>query len=164
MTANEVGDVLARLNAGLNTTSLLLLVAGFVLIKKKRVELHRKCMQLAFLTSAVFLVSYLTRYGLTGSHHLAAGGWVKGVYYAILFSHMILAAATVPLALRALYLGRQGRFADHRRIARVTFPIWAYVSITGVIVYVVLYHVVGTVEASSARLTEPLGAPSVQAP
>ena len=90
--------------------------------------------------------SYLTRYALTGTHHLAAGGWVKAAYLTLLFSHMILAAATVPLVLRSLFLAHKKRFAEHRKIVRWTFPIWLYVSITGVVVYVVLYHVVGTVE------------------
>jgi uncharacterized membrane protein YozB (DUF420 family) len=181
MTAPEIADVLARLNAGLNTASFVLLVTGFVQIKKKRRAAHETCMKLAFLTSALFLVGYLTRYGLTGAHHLAAGGWVKAVYYTILFSHMILAAATVPLVLRTLYLARKGRFADHRRIARITFPIWTYVSITGVVVYVMLYHAVGTVEShalhggapfapevpsapAEARLTEPARDPRLPPP
>ena len=146
MTAIEIGDVLARVNAGLNTSSFVLLVTGYVQIKNKRPRAHETCMKLAFLTSALFLVSYLTRYALTGAHHLAAGGWVKATYLTILFSHMTLAVATVPLVLRTLFLARRGRFAEHRRIARITFPIWVYVSLTGVVVYALLYHVVGTVD------------------
>src|SRR5262249_48782984 len=132
-------------------------------IKKRRRAAHETCMKLAFLASVLFLASYLTRYALTGTHHLAAEGGVKVAYYVLLFSHMILAAATVPLALRTLYLARKARFADHRRIARITFPIWTYVSITGVIVYVMLYHVVGTVESrETAVQTSPSGPPSAQ--
>jgi uncharacterized membrane protein YozB (DUF420 family) len=153
MTAVEIADVLARLNAGLNTASFVLLVTGYVQIRKRRRAAHETCMKLAFLTSVLFLVSYLTRYALTGAHHLAAGGWIKAGYYTLLFSHMILAVATVPLALRTLYLARKGRFAEHRRIARITFPIWTYVSITGVIVYVMLYHAIGTVESQAEHRT-----------
>jgi putative membrane protein len=148
----------------LNSASFLLLIAGYVQIKRKRRAAHEACMKAAFVTSATFLVSYLTRYALTGAHHLAASGWVKAVYYAILFSHMALAAATVPLVLRSLFLARGARFVEHRRIARVTFPIWAYVSITGVVVYVMLYLAIGTVEGPTARLTEAAAAPSVSPP
>ena len=154
MTVADVGDTLARLNACLNMLSFVLLTTGFVFIKKKRIPAHRTCMQLAFLTSTVFLVSYVTRFALTGAHHLAAGGWVKVAYLCLLFGHMALAVATVPLALRTLFLARKARFADHRRIARVTFPIWAIVSITGVIVYALLYHVSGTVEQRGVATTE----------
>lgn len=121
-------------------------MTGYVQIKRKNPKAHELCMKLAFLTSALFLVSYVCRYLLTGAHHLNAGGWVKAVYLAILFSHMVLAAATVPLVLRTLFLARRGRFAEHRRIARVTFPVWVYVSLTGVVVYALLYHVVGTID------------------
>src|SRR5262245_18775844 len=133
MDASAIGDVLARVNAGLNATSLLLLVLGWLSIRAKKIERHRMLMRAAFLTSALFLASYLVRYSLTGAHHIAATGWIKATYLGILFSHMILAAATVPLVLRALYLAYKQRFAEHRRIARITFPIWAYVSLTGVI-------------------------------
>lgn len=155
-----LGDVLARVNAGLNCASLLLLVLGWLSIRAKRIERHRLLMRSAFITSTLFLVSYVTRYALTGTHHIAATGLVKGVYLAILFSHMVLAAATVPLSLRALYLAYRQRFAEHRRVARITFPIWAYVSFTGVIVYAMLYHVVGTAEAhvTPAALRLPLPA------
>jgi putative membrane protein len=164
MNAAEIGDVLARLNAGLNTASFIFLVTGFIQIKNKRRRAHEICMKLAFVASAVFLASYLTRYAITGAHHLAGEGWVKIVYYTILFSHMALAAATVPLVFRTLYLARKGRFADHRKIARITYPVWTYVSVTGVVVYVMLYHAVGTVESRVARLTAPAAAPSVPQP
>jgi putative membrane protein len=144
VTAAALGDVLARVNACLNLSSLLLLIAGFVAIKQKRIERHRAMMQLAFAASAIFLVSYLARFALTGVHHLAAGGWVKIGYLSLLFSHMILAAAAVPLVLRTLWLARRGRIPEHRRWARLTFPVWLYVSVTGVLVFAILYHVVGT--------------------
>lgn len=146
MTAVAIGDALARVNAVLNSASFVLLVVGFVQIKNRRPKAHEACMKLAFLTSALFLVSYLTRYALTGSHHIAATGWVKATYLAILFSHMILAVVTVPLVFRSLFLARKGRFPEHRRIAKITFPIWVYVSLTGVVVYALLYHVVGTID------------------
>ena len=152
MNAAQIGDVLARLNAGLNSTSFILLALGWLSIKGKRVERHRKLMTAAFVTSALFLVSYLTRFALTGAHHIAATGWVKGAYLALLVSHMILAALAVPFILRALFLALRGRFGEHRKIARITFPIWAYVSLTGVIVYALLYHVVGTAEARSPAI------------
>jgi putative membrane protein len=171
MTTGEIGDILAKLNAGLNMASFVLVLAGYVQIKRKRRASHETFMKLAFVTSATFLVSYLVRYGLTGSHHLAAGGWVKAGYLALLVSHMFLAAVTVPLVLRTLFLARGARFGEHRKIAKVTFPIWAYVSVTGVIVYAVLYHLVGTVEttktppqAGEARLTDPVAASTVPAP
>ena len=160
MTALDIGDVLARLNAGLNSASFLLLVLGWLSIRQKRIERHRKLMLAAFITSGVFLMSYLARFALTGAHHIAATGWVKGTYLAILFSHMILAAATVPLVLRALFLALKGRYEEHRKIARITFPIWAYVSSTGVIVYALLYHVVGTVEAHAPKASLRLPLPA----
>jgi protein SCO1/2 len=155
-----LGDALARLNAGLNSASLLLLVLGWLSIRAGHRERHRRLMQLAFLTSAIFLVSYLARFAITGTHHVNATGGVKAFYLAVLFSHMILAAATVPLVLRALFLAYRQRFAEHRKIARITAPIWTYVSFTGVLVYVLLYHVIGTVEAAApaAEIRLPLPA------
>jgi uncharacterized membrane protein YozB (DUF420 family) len=141
MTATDVGDLLAPINAGLNTTSFLLLLLGYAQIRRKNVDLHRKCMVGAFATSVVFLVSYLTRYALTGTHRFPIPGWWKVLYLSILFSHMVLAVVILPLVLRSLYLAWKGRFAEHRRIARVTYPLWVYVSFTGVLVYVLLYQV-----------------------
>jgi uncharacterized membrane protein YozB (DUF420 family) len=141
MTATDVGDLLAPVNAGLNTTSFLLLILGYIQIRRKNVDFHRKCMVGAFCTSIVFLVSYLTRYALTGTHRFPIEGWLKTVYLSILFSHMILAVIIVPLVLRTLYLGVKGRFAEHRKLAKITYPMWVYVSFTGVLVYVLLYQV-----------------------
>jgi uncharacterized membrane protein YozB (DUF420 family) len=146
MTKVELGEALARINALLNTSSFLLLSFGFLQIKRKRVDLHRKAMLLAVTASTLFLVGYVTRSALTGTHRFAGTGWVKAAYLVILTTHMILAVVNVPLVARTLFLAAKGRFADHRRIARVTFPIWAYVSITGVIVYVLLYHAVGWID------------------
>jgi uncharacterized membrane protein YozB (DUF420 family) len=135
-------DVLPSINATLNGTSAVLLFVGFRAIRTKQIAVHRFAMQGAFVTSAVFLVCYLTRFYLTGAHRFPGTGWLKALYLAILFSHMVLAVVTVPLVLRTLYLARASRFVEHRKIAKFTFPVWMYVSVTGVIVYVMLYHLV----------------------
>jgi len=135
-------DVLPSINATLNGTSAVLLFVGWRAIRTRHIPVHRFAMQAAFVTSAIFLVCYLTRFYLTGAHHFPGSGWLKVMYLAILFSHMALAIVTVPLVLRTLYLARASRFAEHRKIARFTFPVWMYVSVTGVIVYVMLYHLV----------------------
>ena len=93
--------------------------------------------------STLFLVSYLTRVALTGTHRFPAGGALRAAYLAILGSHTLLAALVLPLVLRALFLALRDRFPAHRRIARATLPVWLYVSVTGVVVYVLLYHVAG---------------------
>jgi uncharacterized membrane protein YozB (DUF420 family) len=136
-----LAEILPPVNATLNATSAALLFVGWRAIRSKRVDLHRFAMQGAFVTSTIFLVCYLTRFYLTGSHRFPGDGWLKAVYLTILFSHMVLAVATVPLVLRTLFLARASRFVEHRKIARFTFPVWMYVSVTGVIVYVMLYHV-----------------------
>ena len=133
-------DVLPSINATLNGTSAMLLFVGWRAIRTKKIPLHRFAMQGAFITSAIFLVCYLTRFYLTGAHRFPGTGWLKIVYLTILFSHMVLAVVTVPLVLRTLYLARRALFREHRRIARFTFPVWMYVSVTGVVVYVMLYH------------------------
>jgi putative membrane protein len=136
----SIVDALPTVNATLNGTSAVLLFVGWRAIKRRQVALHRFAMQSAFVTSAIFLVSYLTRFYLTGAHRFPGGGWLKLVYLTILFTHMILAVATVPLVLRTLFLARAARFIEHRKIARITFPVWMYVSVTGVVVYMMLYH------------------------
>jgi uncharacterized membrane protein YozB (DUF420 family) len=136
----SITEALPTINACLNATSAVLLFVGFLAIKKKQIARHRMAMQGAFVTSAIFLVCYLTRFYLTGAHHFPGSGWLKTLYLSILFSHMVLAVLTVPLVLRTLFLARASRFAQHRKIARVTFPVWMYVSVTGVVVYVMLYH------------------------
>ena len=146
MTNAEIGHALARINACLNAMTFLFLAIGFVQIKRKRMDLHRRAMLLAFSASVLFLIGYVTRSALTGTHRLAASGWVKTVYLVILFTHMIFAMVNVPLVARTLFLATKGRFTDHRRIARVTLPIWGFVSISGLIVYVLLYHAVGFID------------------
>lgn len=136
-------EFLPVLNACLNATAALLLVAGWRAIRAGKKELHRKLMLGAFGTSTVFLASYLLRWSLSGTTRFPLeGGW-KVAYLLILFSHMFLAMGLLPMVLRTLWLPHKGRYAQHRKLARFTFPIWVYVSITGVAVYFMLYHLPG---------------------
>ena len=143
MGAEALGDTIARLNATLNFTSAVFLVAGFVCIKRGNAHGHRRAMVGALAASALFLVFYLTRVALTGTHTFAGTGPARSAYLAILLTHMVLAALIVPLVLRLLWLLRKRRFRAHARLARWTYPIWMYVSITGIVVYVLLYQVYG---------------------
>jgi putative membrane protein len=136
----SLADVLPSVNATLNGLSAVWIVLGYRSIKQKNIALHRFSMQAAFVTSTVFLVCYLTRVYLTGTHRYPGSGWMKTLYLAILLSHTTLAVATVPLVLRSLFLARGGRFTEHRRIARYSLPVWLYVSVTGVVVYLMLYQ------------------------
>ena len=131
------------LNATLNGASAILIGTGRAFIARKRVQLHRACMIAAVATSSVFLVSYLYYHAHVGSVHFPGQGWVRQIYFAILISHTILAAAVVPLVLLSLNYGLRARFDRHRRISRWTFPVWLYVSITGVVVYIMLYQIYG---------------------
>lgn len=139
MTRAELGDSLALVNALLNGTSALLILAGRVAIARRAQGTHRRLMLGAFGTSTLFLATYVTRVLLTGTHVDPHTGAFHYAYLAVLFSHMLLAMAVVPLVLFALYYGWKQRFAAHRRVARWTFPVWLYVSVTGVLVYVMLY-------------------------
>ena len=132
---------LPTLNAFLNGTCALLLVAGYLCIRRKKVQAHRIAMTLAFAVSVLFLISYLTYHFFHGSTRFTGAGWIRPAYFAILISHTLLAVVIVPLVIRTLYLARRSRFEEHRRIARRTLPLWLYVSVTGVIVYWMLYHV-----------------------
>ena len=143
MDLTRVGDLMAMANAALNATSALALFAGYRFIRKRCLHAHRQAMVIAVTTSAIFLVFYLTRVALTGTHEIDAEGLHKTIYLSILFSHMGLAVLVVPLVLRLLYLTRRKRFSAHAKLARWTFPIWAYVSVTGIIVYLLLYQVYG---------------------
>ncbi len=145
MSPEDLGNLLAPLNATLNLASILFLLGGLWLIRNRRVRGHRAAMLGAVASSGLFLVFYLLRYSLTGTHRFAGEGVARVTYLAILFSHMILAAVTVPLVLRLLYLVWKGRFHAHARLARWTYPIWLYVSVTGLLVYLMLYHVYGYV-------------------
>jgi uncharacterized membrane protein YozB (DUF420 family) len=131
---------LPAVNAVLNATSALLLAIGYLCIRRKKITAHKICMLSAFGTSTLFLISYLTYHYHVGSIRFAGRGGIRILYFAILTSHTILAAAIVPLVLVTLSRALKGRFDRHVRIARWTLPIWLYVSVTGVIVYWMLYH------------------------
>jgi len=131
---------LPTVNAILNGTSAVLLVIGYYLIRQRQWKIHRASMLTAFVVSTLFLISYLIYHAHVGSMPFRGQGWIRPVYYAILISHVVLAAAMVPLALVTLAQAFRGRFARHREIARWTWPIWLYVSATGVLVYLMLYH------------------------
>jgi uncharacterized membrane protein YozB (DUF420 family) len=139
--------VLPHLNAFLNSASVVFLLFGLYFIRKRDFSRHRKSMLGAFLTSSLFLISYIlyhslrTYYVHLGPTRFTGQGWIRPVYFAILTSHTILAAIIGPVILVTLYRALKGRFELHRRLARWTYPIWLYVSITGVLVYVLLYHV-----------------------
>ncbi len=136
----SLGRTLAAVNATLNGTSALLLLGGRIAIARGLRRAHARFMGGAFIVSAIFLVSYLTRVYLSRVHRYpGSSGW-RDVYFALLGSHMILAIATPPLAIRAIYLAMNNRLDEHRRIVRFTWPIWMYVSVTGVLVYLMLYH------------------------
>jgi putative membrane protein len=129
------------INAVLNGTCAVLLILGRIAIARREVDRHRSLMLGAFVTSTVFLVSYLIRFATTGAHKYPGDGLDKIFYLAILFSHMVLAVVLVPVVLRALQLALRGDFPRHMRVVKWGWPIWMYVSVTGVIVYVMLYHV-----------------------
>ncbi|MBZ5560629.1 MAG: DUF420 domain-containing protein [Acidobacteriia bacterium] len=131
---------LPAVNASLNALSGILLLIGFTLIHKKRIELHRKCMIAAFATSSLFLICYVVYHAQVGSVPFTRHGFVRPLYFTILITHVLLAFAVVPLAIITLSRGLKGRYPQHRRIAKWTFPIWLYVSVTGVLVYVLLYQ------------------------
>jgi len=131
---------LPALNATLNGISGVLLLIGWVLIRSRRIEAHRICMMAAFGASSLFLASYLIYHAQVGSVPFTRQGFVRPLYFTILLTHVVLAAATLPLALVTLSRGLKARFAKHRAIARWTLPIWLYVSVTGVLVYVLLYQ------------------------
>jgi len=130
---------LPSVNAALNSLSAVLLATGYCFIKSQRISAHRACMLAAFGCSTLFLISYLVYHYQVGSVPFKGQGWIRPVYFTILLTHTVLAAAVVPLALMTLSRALKGRFPAHRRIARWTFPVWLYVSVTGVVVYVMLY-------------------------
>ena len=130
---------LPALNATLNAISAILLTIGWLLIRSRRVAAHRRMMISACVTSTLFLISYLTYHAQIGSKPYPGTGPMRTVYFSILIPHVVLAAAVVPLAVVTLLRGLRRDDARHRRIARVTLPIWWFVSVTGVIVYLMLY-------------------------
>ena len=131
---------LPSVNAALNATAAVLLVWGYTLIRRKRIQTHRKVMLAAFATSSLFLICYLVYHAQVGSVRFAKTGTIRTVYLGILGTHTVLAATVPVLAIITLSRGLGGRFDKHRKIARWTLPIWLYVSVTGVVVYAMLYH------------------------
>ena len=126
-------------NAILNGTSALLLVCGYRAIRRKAVAVHKRCMLSACAVSVLFLVSYILYHLQVGSVHLGHAGWIRPVYFSILISHTFLAIVIVPLVGRTVWLAWHERISAHRRLARVTLPLWLYVCVTGVVVYLMLY-------------------------
>lgn len=131
---------LPTLNACLNTLAALLLIRGWILIRRRDIEAHKKTMIAAFATSVLFLISYLIYHYNVGSVRFQKTGPIRAVYFTILLTHTVLAAAVAPMALITLYRAWKGNFDKHRRLARITLPVWLYVSVTGVVVYLMLYH------------------------
>ena len=131
---------LPAINASLNALSGVLLVIGYALMRARRIDLHRRVMISAFVTSSLFLVCYVIYHAQVGSVRFTREGFVRPLYFTILITHVTLAAAVLPLAIVTLTRGLKGRYPRHRAIARWTFPIWLYVSVTGVLVYVLLYQ------------------------
>lgn len=131
---------LPALNALLNTTAAVLLVAGYRFIRQGRREAHRRAMTAALIVSALFLTSYLVYHAQVGSVKFQKTGWIRPVYFTILISHTVLAACVAPMALVTVWRAWKGRLEKHRRLARITLPLWLYVSVTGVIVYLMLYR------------------------
>ncbi len=132
--------VLPTINALLNATAAALLITGYRLIKRKRIDAHRKVMLAAFVVSCAFLVNYLIYHYEVGTVRFRGTGAIRAVYLGILGTHTVLAAAVPVLAILTLSRGLGGKYDRHRRIARWTLPLWLYVSVTGVLVYAMLYH------------------------
>lgn len=131
---------LATVNAGLNATAAVLVATGFYFIKQKKIHAHKVCMISAMVVSALFLASYLTYHYNVGNVRFTKQGWIRNVYFPLLLTHTVLAVVVLPMVLRTAFLAFKGRFLNHVRIARWTFPIWIYVSVTGVVVYLMLYR------------------------
>jgi len=131
---------LPAINASLNALSTVFLASGYALVRTRRIAQHRACMLAALTTSALFLVCYIVYHAQVGSVRFTRQGVVRPIYFTILITHVTLAASVLPLALITATRGLKGRFPQHVRIARWTFPIWLYVSVTGVLVYVLLYQ------------------------
>jgi uncharacterized membrane protein YozB (DUF420 family) len=131
---------LPALNAALNATSAVLLLCGYVLIRQRRERAHKRVMIAALCSSALFLLSYVVYHLQVGSVRFTHGGALRAVYFFVLITHVILAIAIVPLVVVTVSRALRRRFDAHRRIARVTLPLWGYVSVTGVLIYFMLYH------------------------
>jgi len=132
---------LPAVNATLNGISAIFLVAGYILIRRKNQAAHKKCMLAAVTCSVLFLICYVTYHAKAGSTYFREPAWFRPYYLTLLFSHIILAVVIVPLAIVTLTRALKARYELHKKIARWTWPLWMYVSVTGVIVYLLLYHV-----------------------
>ena len=135
----QISD-LPALNAILNATAAVFLTVGYMQIRRGRIEVHKRCMLAALATSALFLTSYLVYHANTGSRPFPGGGAVRMVYFSILITHVVLAAVILPLALITAARGLRAQYDRHVRIARWTLPLWIYVSVTGVVIYLMLYQ------------------------
>ena len=133
-------SVLPAVNATLNATSGIFLFTGYLLIKRRQINAHRNAMLAAFASSMLFLTSYLVYHYHAGSRPFPGTGTIRLVYFVILISHVLLAIAILPLAISTLTKGLRGQYTRHKRVAKWTFPLWMYVSVTGVVVYVMLYQ------------------------
>ncbi|HEX5069994.1 MAG TPA: DUF420 domain-containing protein [Vicinamibacterales bacterium] len=133
-------EVLAHVNAALNFTSAVLLISGWILIKRKRIKQHRRVMIAAVVTSALFFTSYITYHANIGSKPFGGTGVMRTIYFAILIPHVTLAALTLPFIIVTFLRGLRRDDAKHRRLARKTIPVWLFVSVSGVVVYLMLYH------------------------
>ncbi len=131
---------LPAVNASLNALTACFLIAGFAAIKRREIALHRNCMVAAFATSMVFLACYLFYHAVHGATAFPRHDWSRPLYFTVLISHTFLAVVNLPAILAALYLAAKGRFAAHARVTRLLWPSWIYVSVTGVLVYFMLYH------------------------
>lgn len=148
----SIGD-LPAVNAALNAACATLLVAGYRFIRRRDVDRHRRCMLAAFVLSVLFLTSYLVYHYQVGSTRFPGVGWIRSLYLGLLVSHVVLAATVPLLAVVTLWRGLRGDVVAHRRIARWTLPTWLYVSVTGVLVYWMLYHLYGANVAAAAAGT-----------
>ncbi len=131
-------DQLPALNALLNTTSTILILSGYIAIRQKNYVRHMKLMLTAFITSSLFLISYLVYHNFVGHTPFPGEGWIRPIYFTILISHIILSASVVPLVLTSYYFAFAGKFTTHRKVSKWTFPIWLYVSVTGVLIFLIL--------------------------
>ncbi len=131
-------SIIPAFNAAVNFTVTLLLIVGYVFMKRKMISFHKYAMITAFCFSSLFLISYVIYHTLAVETHFGGEGWIRPVYFTLLITHIILAAAIVPMILFTLTRGLQSRFDKHRRIAKWTWPLWLYVSVTGVLVYLML--------------------------
>jgi putative membrane protein len=127
-------------NAALNTAATVFLLLGYRAVRRRRIALHRACMVAAFVTSVAFLASYLVYHAHAGSTRFAGTGWVRPLYFTILATHTVLAALIPFLAVTTLWLALRRQFTRHARLARLTLPAWLYVSVTGVLIYLMLYR------------------------